>query len=172
MGDGDGDGEGEPVVIRGSRFVFDRVNEDLLIDLLPSMVHVASSHASSERTHALLAMNEAESHARCPGSEFVIARLMELLLVELLRGETMSAHPMQIGLLRGLADPVTARALSAMHGHLAQSWTIERLAKLCGCSRSAFNQRFTSVIGIAPMGYLKRWRIAVAKDELRLAQRR
>lgn len=166
-----GEGEGEPVVIRGGRFVFDPVHEDLLIDLLPSLVHVASTAASSDRARALLAMNEAESLTPGPGHEFVIARLMELLLVELLRGEAFRAHSLQVGLLRGLADPVTARALAVMHGDVAQSWTAERLARRCGCSRSAFNQRFTRVVGVAPMRYLQRWRMAVAKDELRRGQR-
>ena len=166
-----GTGDGEPVVIRGGRFVFDTVNEDLLMGLLPSVVHVASGEASSERAHALLAMNETESLAPGPGSDFVIARLMELLLVELLRSEALSAHSSQVGLLRGLADPVTAPALVAIHGDVAQPWTAGQLARLCGSSRSAFNQRFAEIVGVAPMRYLKQWRIAVSKDQLRLGQR-
>ena len=166
-----GGGEGEPVVIRGGRFVFDTANEDLLIDLLPPLVHVGSSETSSDRTRALLAMNEAENLAPGPGSEFVVARLMELMLVELLRGEALNSQSLQVGLLRGLADPVTARALAVMHEDVARAWTAERLARQCGCSRSAFNQRFTSVVGVAPMRYLQGWRMAVAKDELRRGQR-
>ena len=135
------------------------------------MVHVASRTASSARTHALMEMNEAENVAPGPGRDFVVARLMELLLAELLRDKAFDAQPLQVGLLRGLADPVAARALPAMHRQLAKSWTAERLARLCGCSRSAFNQRFSRVVGVAPMRYLQRWRTAVAKDELREGQR-
>lgn len=91
--------------------------------------------------------------------------------MEVLRGEALRAQPSQVGLLRGLADPVTARALAAMHGDVARSWTAEQLARLCRCSLSAFKQRFTSVVGVAPMRYLQRWRMAVAKDELRKGQR-
>ena len=166
-----GEGEEERVVIRGARFVFDTVNEDLLLNLLPPLVHVVFKGTGFDRTRVLLAMNEAESLTPGPGSDFVIARLMELLLVELLREEAPSAQPSQAGLLRGLADPVTARALAAMHGDVARSWTAEQLARLCGCSRSAFNQRFTSVIGVPPMRYLQQWRMAIAKDELRKGQR-
>jgi AraC-like DNA-binding protein len=166
-----GKGDVNPVVIRGGRFVLDAVNEGLLIDLLPSLVHVASSAARADRTHALLAMNEAESLSPGPGSEFVIERLMELLLVELLRDEAHRAQPLRAGLLQGLADPLTARALGMMHGDVAHHWTAEQLAHRCGCSRSTFNQRFTTVVGMAPMRYLQSWRIAVAKDELRKGQR-
>jgi AraC-like DNA-binding protein len=166
-----GGGEGEPVVIRGGRFVFETVNEDLLMDLLPSLVHIRSGEARSNRARALLTMNEAESRAPGPGSEFIIAKLMELLFVEVLRGEAIREQPLQAGLLRGVADPITARALTAMHGDIARPWTAVQLARLCGCSRSSFNQRFTNVVGVSPMTYLKRWRIAVAKDELRGGQR-
>ena len=96
---------------------------------------------------------------------------MELLLVELLRGEASLAQSAKAGLLQGLADPVTAKALVAMHGEPAKLWTTATLSRLCGCSRSAFNARFTSTVGVAPMRYLHGWRMAVAKDELHRGER-
>ncbi|HEY0255637.1 MAG TPA: AraC family transcriptional regulator [Kofleriaceae bacterium] len=166
-----GKGASEPVVIRGGRFAFDTVNENLLMDMLPSLVHVVYGAAGSERTRSLLAMNEAETLAPRPGSEFVIARLMELLLVEVLRGALLDGRALPAGVIRGLADPVIARALALIHGDVARSWTAVQLARMCGCSRSAFNQRFTSVVGVPPISYLQRWRMALAKDELRNGQR-
>ena len=166
-----GVGNTEPVTIRGGRFVFDTANEDLLFQLLPPLVHVALSETTSARILALLSMNEAENDAPGPASDFVVARLMELLLVELLRGEAFVAQPAKTGMLRGLADSVTAKALAAMHSDPAKPWTTSTLARLCGCSRSAFNVRFTSILGVAPMRYLYSWRMAVAKDELRRGER-
>ena len=166
-----GVGNTEPVTIRGGRFVFDTANEDLLFQLLPPLVHVSVSEITSARIRALLSMNEAEYDAPGPGSDFVVARLMELLLVELLRGEALVTQPAKTGMLQGLADSVTARALAAIHSGPAKPWTTAKLARLCGCSRSAFNVRFTNILGIAPMRYLHRWRMAVAKDELRRGER-
>ena len=166
-----GVGKREPVTIRGGRFVFDTANEGLLIDLLPPLVHVAVSKTMSPRILALLAMNEAESDAPGPGSDFVVARLMELLLVELLRGEALVAQPAKAGMLRGLADQMTSSAMVAMHGDPAKPWTTAKLARLGGCSRSGFNLRFTSLVGVAPMQYLHRWRMALAKEELRRGER-
>ena len=153
-------------LIRGGRFVFNTANEELLVDLLPPLVHVAVSKTKSARILALLSMNEAENDAPGPGSNFIVARLMELLLVELLRGEPLVAQQTKAGMLQGLVDQVTARALVAMHGDPAKPWTTAKLARMCGCSRSAFNLRFTGIVGVAPMRYLHRWRMAVAKDEL------
>ncbi len=166
-----GVGETDPVIIRGGRFVFDTANEELLVQLLPPLVHVAVNKTTSARILALLAMNEAENSAPGPGSDFVVARLMELLLVEILRGEVLVAQPIKAGMLQGLADPVTARALVALHSDAAKPWTTAKLARLCRCSRSAFNLRFTRIVGVAPMRYLHSWRMAVAKDELRRGKR-
>ena len=166
-----GVGETDPVIIRGGRFVFETSNEELLVQLLPPLVRVAVNKTASPRILALLSMNEAENNAPGPGSDFVVARLMELLLVELLRSEALVAQPAKAGMLQGLADPVTARALVALHSDAAKPWTTAKLARLCGCSRSAFNLRFTSIVGIAPMRYLHRWRMAVAKDELSRGER-
>ncbi len=167
-----GEGNAEAVAIRGGRFVFDTPNEGLLIQLLPSLVHVAACDTNSARTRALLAMNEEESRAPGPGSHFVVARLMELLLVEILRSEVANAQPTHGAMLRGFSDPVIARALLALHSDPANRWTTEALARLCGSSRSAFNLRFTSLVGVAPMQYLHRWRMEMAKDELRRGERR
>ena len=164
-------GKTDPVTIRGGRFVFEMANEELLMQLLPPLVHVALNKTTSARALALLSMNEAESSAPGPGSDFVVARLMELLLVEILRGETLLKQPLKAGMLQGLADPVTAKALAALHSDAAKRWTTSKLARLCGCSRSAFNLRFTNIVGIAPMRYLQRWRMAMAKDELRRGER-
>ena len=78
-----GEGHGEPVVVRGGRFVFGTADEKLLTGWLPPLVHVVAGEKSSHRVRTLLAFNEAESVEPGPGSEFIIARLMELLLAEL-----------------------------------------------------------------------------------------
>jgi hypothetical protein len=61
-----------------------------------------------------------------PGSEFLITRLMELILVEMLRRETPQADDRSTGLIAGLRDPAIASALLAMHGEIARAWPHER----------------------------------------------
>jgi AraC-like DNA-binding protein len=159
-----------PVTLRGGRFVFDTANEELLTGLLPPLVHIAAGDESSWRVRALLEMNETESLRPGPGGGFIIMRLMELILVEILRSAAPRANAEPTGLLAGLADPVTARALAAMHGNVAQDWTVADLAQLCGASRSAFAARFRRIVGTGPIEYLAHWRMALAKDELRLGK--
>jgi AraC-like DNA-binding protein len=90
-----------------------------------------------------------------------------LLLVEILRSKALSSEQEPGGLLAGLADPVTARALSAMHKDVAYAWTVAGLAGLCAVSRSTFATRFRSIVGTGPIEYLQHWRMALAKDALR-----
>ncbi|CAN5453729.1 AraC family transcriptional regulator [soil metagenome] len=165
-----GEGTESPVTLRGGRFVFDTANESLLWELLPPL-HVAADDTSSWRVRSLLKLNEMETLQPGPGSEFLIARLMELILVEMLRRETPTSDHRSTGLIAGLLDPAIASALLAMHGQVAREWSVAELARLCGVSRSGFATRFKDVLGVGPIEYLMHWRMAVAKDELRRGTR-
>lgn len=161
-----GSGERVDVVLHGGKFVFNTANEDLLSGLLPEMAHIAAGDMSSWRIRTLMKMNQTESQHPGPGREFIIGRLMELILVEILRSDAHRGKTDGTGLLAGLADPVTQRALVAMHGKVDQDWTVSSLAQRCGVSRSAFAARFSKVMGVGPMQYLLHWRVALAKDQL------
>ena len=65
-----------------------------------------------------------------------------------------------------MQDPAIARALQAIHADVRAGWTVAGLASIAGMSRSAFSARFGQVLGCAPIEYLMRWRMAIAKDAL------
>jgi AraC-like DNA-binding protein len=54
-----------------------------------------------------------------------------------------------------------------MHATPGRGWTLERLAKLAGLSRSAFAAHFTAAMGEPAMTYLTRWRMFRARTLLR-----
>lgn len=161
-----GEASGPCVMLRSGRFDFDTANESLLWSLLPSLIHVQADQDISWRIRSLLQMNDAEGQHPGPGSELVVRRLMELTLIELLRNEVPKLSPGTKGLLAGLANPVIAKSLSAMHSEVTRVWTVANLAKHCYVSRSTFATRFRAVMGVGPIEYLTNWRIALAKDEL------
>ena len=43
-----------------------------------------------------------------------------------------------------------------------EPWTVERLARLVGLSRSVLAERFTEMVGQPPMQYLALWRMQLA----------
>ncbi len=153
--------DGPPDVrLLGGYFLFDSPDANLLVSLLPPMVLLRDVDRLG-RVVQLVREEALESRA---GRDLVLARLVEVLLVEALRTVR---EDTPAGLLRGLADPRLADALRLMHGDPARGWTVADLAGEAALSRSAFFDRFTRVIGVPPMEYLLAWRMALARDLLR-----
>jgi AraC-like DNA-binding protein len=144
----------------GGAFMFGCADSKLLVSLLPRLVHVQGSM----RLAQLVQMVSEESAEQRPGGEFMLERLVELMLVEAMRSVAAGNSPP--GLLRGLGDERLAPALKQMHAHVDRPWTVAQLAKAAALSRSAFFDRFTRMVGMAPMEYLLGWRIELAKEML------
>jgi len=133
----------------------------LLVSLLPRVVHVRGE----ARLATLVQLVNDEARAGRPARDVVLARLLEVLLIEALRGAGgTDASP---GLVRGLADARLAHALRALHAAPARAWTVADLAREAALSRSTFFERFSRTVGVAPMAYLLTWRMALAQDLLR-----
>jgi AraC-like DNA-binding protein len=133
----------------------------LLVSLLPRLVHVRDDN----RLATVVQLVADESRARRPARDVVLAHLLEVLFIEALRaGADTTASP---GLLRGLADPRLAEAIRQMHENPARPWTVAELANAAALSRSAFFERFSRTVGLAPMAYLLAWRMALARQLLR-----
>jgi AraC-like DNA-binding protein len=153
---------GRPDVrLLGGYFVFDSPDADLLVSLLPALVHLRGV----ERLSVLVQLVGEESLERRSGRDLVLTRLVEVLLIEALRSTPSGGAPP--GLLRGLADARLAPAIRQMHAQVARSWTVPELAKTAALSRSTFFERFARTVGRSPMEYLLAWRMAVARDLLR-----
>lgn len=153
---------GRPDVrLQGGYFLFLSPDAELLVSLLPGLLHIRGV----ERLSTLVGMVGEESTASRPGRDIALSHLVALLLLEALRATPSDDAPP--GLLRGLADPRIAAALRQMHGHVERAWTVAQLAKAAGLSRSAFFDRFARTVGLPPMEYLQTWRMARAKDLLR-----
>lgn len=142
-------------------FVFDSPDAALLVSLLPQLVHVRAQ----KRLATLVQLVGDESRAQRPARNVVLARLLEVLLIEALRSTAETAAP--AGLLRGLADERLALAIRRMHESPTRPWTVALLAREAALSRSAFFERFSRAVGVAPIEYLLAWRMAIAKNLLR-----
>jgi transcriptional regulator GlxA family with amidase domain len=91
------------------------------------------------------------------GGESVLAKLSELMFIEVIRRHLEALPPEQAGWLVGLRDPFVGKALSLMHARPGR--TIEDLAKDVGVSRSVLAERFADLVGTPPMQYLAKWRM-------------
>jgi AraC-like DNA-binding protein len=150
----------------GGHFVFDDGNAPLLLDFLPTLVHIRADDPRGKLfTHLSdLLVHEVETSA--VGGSLVIDRLAQVLLVHMLRAHAdQPARP--TGWLGALRDDHVGAALRAMHADIAHRWTLDELARIARMSRSSFAASFKAQVGMAPLEYLIEWRMAVARDALR-----
>ena len=102
-----------------------------------------------------------------PGQEAVLDRLLDLLLITVLRAWFARHQAQAPGWYRARSDPVVGRALRMLQNNPAQPWTVATLARETGVSRAALARRFAELVGEPPMTFLTAWRLALAADLLR-----
>lgn len=162
-GSPEGDADFESI---GGSFRIEQVNASLLLALLPRYIHLPASEGRSNRLSRTIELIMEECRSAEPGKEMILQRLLEVLLIEVLRWRKIADDAERAGLLHGMRDLKLARVLNAIHADVRAHWTVAGLAKIAGQSRSAFAARFNEVLGCGPIEYLARWRMALAKDAL------
>ncbi len=145
-------------------FEFGLALSNPLARALPGLLRVPLADIPDlDATLALLFREASERHC---GRQAVLDRLMEVVIVQLLR-DLMDQRRLGFGLLAGLADPRLMKALNALHAAPERAWTLAGLAAEAGMSRARFAARFREVVGVTPLAYLAEWRLGVAQSLLR-----
>ncbi len=109
----------------------------------------------------------AEARSPRPGGAGVLAKLAEVLFIEVLRLAMQDASRPAAGWLAGVGDRIVGAALSALHERPSHGWTLDELAHAAHSSRSVLAQRFQELVGQSPMQYLTQWRMLLASNLLR-----
>lgn len=154
--------DGATQLVTGTYQVHTEVSRRLL-DVLPPLVVLG---AGTLRT-PLVGFLADEIVKDEPGQEAVLDRLLDLLLVAVLRTWFARPDAGAPGWFRANGDPVVGPALRLIHHRPADPWTVESLASATGVSRAALARRFTSLVGEPPMAFLTGWRLTLAADLLR-----
>lgn len=138
-----------------------------LFSALPRLLHVRRSNNSGpDLLDRLVDLAIHEAHQDRLGGESLRLGLSELMFVEVLRRHLTSLSSDTPSWLAGLNDPVTGRALAILHKDPAAHWTVEKLAREAGTSRSVLAERFLARVGEPPMRYLAHWRMQLAAQLL------
>jgi len=103
-----------------------------------------------------------QTFSKGPGATALLTRLASMLLALALRN-----HPQCPLLFRMSAanDPI-AHSLQLLDADLAADWSVEKMARKVGMSRSSFAARFTAEAGQTPMELLTERRMRAAVDML------
>jgi AraC family transcriptional regulator, alkane utilization regulator len=161
-------GDGQGTVLVCGWFAYERDVPHPLLAALPRMfrVQVGNRRAGPWLEQSIrYALQEAA--AGTAGSDAMAAKIAEALFVETVRGYLETLSGVETGWFAAVRDPQVARCLALMHGQPARDWSVELLAREVHLSRSVLADRFTALLGVPPMQYLKRWRLGVAARLLR-----
>ncbi|MGN9841434.1 AraC family transcriptional regulator [Nonomuraea sp. H19] len=148
--------DGETVLLTGVYSMQGEVSRRLLEALPPLLVQPGGPIISLLGTE--IVKDE-------PGQEAVLDRLLDLLLIAVLRAwfATYEAPAWY----RAMSDPIVGKAMRMLHNNPAHPWTVAALAAEVGVSRASLARRFTELVGEPPMAFLTDWRLALAADLLR-----
>jgi AraC-like DNA-binding protein len=133
-----------------------------LLDALPRVIRSPVSALSRGWLTSLVDVAVAETAHDSAGSEAMLAKLAELMFVEVMRNHITSLPDEARGWFAGLRDPQIGAALKLIHGRPCEPWTLDGLARETGMSRSSFAERFALYLRMPPMQYLGRWRMQLA----------
>jgi AraC-like DNA-binding protein len=140
----------------------------MLLAGLPAMVRVnVRGSNAGVWLEASVRYALAEARSPRPGGAGVLAKLAEVLFIEVLRLYMNEQAEGRTGWLAGVGDRIVGAALNALHKSPAQAWTLDELARTAGTSRSVLAERFQHLVGISPMQYLTQWRMLLAANLLR-----
>jgi AraC-like DNA-binding protein len=134
----------------------------VVLGLLPTLVHVGRDDSGAGDLELTLRLLRRETREHGAGSATLLARLGDVLLVQLVRIWADREGIEHSGWIGALRDPHIGPALTALHADPASAWTLETLATVAHLSRSRFAQRFTELVGQSPGAYLTQWRLATA----------
>jgi AraC-like DNA-binding protein len=136
-----------------------------LLDALPSVLVLRADEWDTPLVHLLAA----EAGHEGPGQEAYLDRLLDLLLIAVVR-TWFDRDENAPTWWHAEQDPVVGPALKLIYNNPDHPWTVANLAAAVGSSRAVFASRFTEQVGEPPIAFLTNWRLALAADLLRTSQ--
>jgi AraC-like DNA-binding protein len=159
-------GGGDVFLISG-RFAFASSAAGILFDALPPMIHLPRATSQAEVLRWSLDQWARELAESQPGGTLMSTHLAHVMLVQVLRLFLQSSDRLPKGWFLALSDRQISAALNAIHAEPANPWTLEKLSRVAGVSRTVFAHRFKALVGGTAMDYLARWRMLKAAHRLR-----
>jgi AraC-like DNA-binding protein len=161
----DSENSGTGCSFAGGHFLLDGAHAEVLLGSLPPIIHI-QKESDKEAMRWSIERMRCELREPQPGGSLVAQQLAYMMLVQALRLHVAEGPRGGVGWLFALADPQMNAAIQCMHDDPSQDWTLQKLARCAGMSRSTFAMKFKQITGESPMEYLTRWRMLLAGDRL------
>lgn len=155
----------------GSAFQLEGHFQEIVFGRLPPLIHIPAHADQAAVLRWGLERFTAEVQNTQPGRSLMLSHLAPIMLLQTFRSYLASAAHERNWFV-ALSEPRLARALAAMQSDYARNWSLDDLAKTAGLSRAGFALNFKKWIGITPLEYLTQWRVQIACELLKDADRR
>ncbi len=155
--------DGGGVTVLGGHFKLAGAQADMLLGMLPPVVHLRSEIDCATLRWAIDRMRQERVDPK-PGGFLIVQQLVTMIFVQALRLHLDEGKG--VGWLFALSDKHVGAAIAAIHREPARRWTVAALALEVGMSRSGFAARFGQLVGDGPIEYLTRWRMLLAGRSL------
>ncbi len=134
-----------------------------LCSALPPILHLTLTDTElASDIGGILAAMERELLAKRPGGEAIVRRLAEVLMAQMARLYLSTGGEIAAGAMKGMIHRDLGPALTRIHRHPDQPWTVASLAEQANMSRSSFSATFTQVLEVPPLQYLREHRMRTA----------
>ena len=165
-----GDGNAAPAKILCGSFATDAAGSQQLETLLPTFARFPGSEQGVPVGGAgFVDWIAAEAESGRPGGIAVASRFLQSAFVEAIRthlaaalADSTSPTKKPLGPLQAALDPCIGTVLRLVHESPERDWTVHSLARESGLSRSAFADRFRTLVGQPPLQYVTEIRMQKA----------
>ncbi|HWA50355.1 MAG TPA: AraC family transcriptional regulator [Dongiaceae bacterium] len=163
---GGGSGDGEQTLLFSGSMTFNVDGLHPLLRMMPDLMRIHELAVNEPRIPDLLATMACEVALDRVGAGGILARLADVVAASLIRSWVERGCGDATGWIAAARDPEIGRVLAAIHLQPSEDWTVDALAKVMRASRSAFAERFTSVVGESPARYVAQVRMHQARQWL------
>lgn len=161
-----GGGEGEATLFFSASLCFNVDAQHPMLRMMPELMWVHEMAVHEPAIPALLTTMACELALDRVGAGGILTRLADVVAAALIRSWVERGCGSATGWVAAARDPDIGRVLAAIHLNPSEDWTVDALAKVMHASRSAFAERFASVVGETPGRYVAQVRMHQARQWL------
>jgi AraC-like DNA-binding protein len=144
---------------------YDEAINHPILSVLPPLIHL-SNIQSNDNIWMTITLIDAEINRTNNKKTNIIDRLTEVLFIQLLN-KFVNENKYLTGFLAALNEPRLKKILQLIHQNPEKKWTLDMISDEVGMSRATLQRKFKTGVGIAPMAYIRNWRMAKAYQLLK-----
>lgn len=144
---------------------YDEAFNHPILSVLPSIIHLTNIK-ENDSLWLTIKLIDSEIVSTQSKKSSIVDRLTEVLFIQLLK-KFINDNEHLTGFLAALQEPRLKKVLQLIHQYPEKPWTLDLICNEVGMSRATLQRKFKSGVGLAPMVYVSRWRMAKAYQLLK-----